>query len=237
MESRCLDEADSVSFSSPPMLEYVARTFPQHRSKFFLATNVFDDEDLVPPAAQNERERRLVFTGSMDPDRAPFHVAEAVARARDRRSAPNLFLDVYGRADARTASRLRAYDGTRYHGQVPFAVAQKAQAEASALVMVDYELSGDQAMYLPSKLLDYLVAGRPIIAITTPSSYTAHLVEGRLGRCFRRSETDAIDRWFDDFIDGTTKGHEAARAELLEHLSARRNAEALASRLVRTARD
>jgi hypothetical protein len=79
----------------------------------------------------------------------------------------------------------------RHLGALPLKRAQQLQHDADVLLVFDTPLQSEESVFFPSKLLDYLVAGHPIFALTSLGSMTRDIVTGSVGRCFEHTEIEA----------------------------------------------
>ena len=77
-----------------------------------------------------------------------------------------------------------AMPSVHYLGKVSFTEAQYLQQKADMLLLIDNPIDNPaHAMYFPSKLLDYMVAGKRILAITTKGSATDDVMHDIQGKC------------------------------------------------------
>ena len=80
-----------------------------------------------------------------------------------------------------------------YLGKVSFTEAQYLQQKADMLLLIDNPIDNPaHAMYFPSKLLDYMVAGKRILAITTKGSATDDVMHDLKGDVVEHSDVDNI---------------------------------------------
>lgn len=103
---------------------------------------------------------RLVYTGVLnDQYRSPARLLELCALAQQRE--PRLELHIFGanQSDCLRAALRQAPPWLHYHGQVPPEQALAATLAADALV----NLGNTFANMMPSKILDYLATGLPIV--------------------------------------------------------------------------
>ena len=74
----------------------------------------------------------------------------------------------------RLASDARARRVVEFSGRLSFA--ESAQRAAAADVLLVIDAPADENLFLPSKLIDYLPAGKPILALTPLRGATADLI-------------------------------------------------------------
>lgn len=83
-------------------------------------------------------------------------------------------LRLYGRV-ARSLRPLLDRPGVRWAGPVPYRDSLRAMVEADLLAVV--EAPGRDSPFLPSKLIDYLGARRPVVGLVPPEGPSAALLE------------------------------------------------------------
>jgi len=76
-------------------------------------------------------------------------------------------------------------------GNVPYFESLKYQAASDALLLVDAPCDGP-SVFLPSKLLEYLAFGKPILALTPPRGMSAGLVKQAGGIVVAPDDVNAI---------------------------------------------
>jgi hypothetical protein len=95
--------------------------------------------------------------------------------------------------------------GINHVGVLNFDETVALQAEADVLLLIDTPTkNSDDAMFFPSKLLDYMLAGRRVFAVTDSKSSTAEVIRrGSLGDIIDHGDphtlmnylVDAVDNW------------------------------------------
>lgn len=132
--------------------------------------------------AVNRGPVRIAHSGRMFRGRLPFALAEAVTRLPPNADGtPVAALVLIGPIHpdfGRYLRTLRQTDRITFAGEQDYFDSLSQAAGADALVLVDGALA--QNVFLPSKLFDYLLVGKPILGLTTPDSGSARLL-ARLG--------------------------------------------------------
>ena len=121
---------------------------------------------------------RLVHTGTFYGLREPSTLLAAMEllHARAPSEAAQIQVDFYGRMSSEIAARIDATPGCGQHGYVSLEAVARVQAEADILITI--EPGGADPMllhFMPSKNVDYIACGKPILAITPDGSETARL--------------------------------------------------------------
>jgi glycosyltransferase involved in cell wall biosynthesis len=175
-------EADALVFVSRQTVDTVMAKYPpQFGAKAHVVPHAFD-RGLAPPAETSTRGNRLklVYTGRFYGDvRTPDALLSAIARIAPERAVQLLLVGPDMTRYQSTVARYGIADAVTLSGAVPYVAALREAAAADVLVVVDAEAEG-ASMFLPSKLIDYLMLRKPLLGITPPSGASADLLH-RLG--------------------------------------------------------
>jgi glycosyltransferase involved in cell wall biosynthesis len=194
-QSECFEQAAAITLASPRMVDFYRSRFPRLAGKFHLAPNVYDPDDVVTPAPRGPGPLRLVYTGSLRDGRSIRHLLAILewCAARAPEALKNLSVELAGSLDSSERELLAAnrFPFVRHVGALSLTDAQRLQRDADMLLVLDSRLRPEDSVFFPSKLLDYLVTGRPIMAITSPGSMTREIVTDGLGRCFDHDDAAA----------------------------------------------
>lgn len=187
-ERDCMRVASAITVTSKKTVAYYQTKYPVWREKFHFLPNVFDDQSQTGGVLEFDKPMKFVFTGRLYGDRNLFLVIEAIEEACRKHpvcsTAEFLFAGFF---DDRNAQRIQntPAKNIKWLGPLSSEQANKLQHEAAVLISIDGLADNPMFdLYFPSKLLDYFLVQRPIIAITNTTSTTYHEVEGKFGRCF-----------------------------------------------------
>ncbi|MBS1141843.1 MAG: hypothetical protein H6R13_3296 [Proteobacteria bacterium] len=179
LEGLVVKAADTVVFTSEQTRQLVMGKYPPvQQCKAAVLPHAFDPE-MYP--ARVERSAQLVVRhlGNFYPPRSPAVLLEALALVQQR--TPSLLQDVRIEFIGEISSRIRLDrllaplpEGlVAFLPSVDYVESLRLMAESSLLVVIDAPF--DTSVFLPSKLIDYLGAKVPILAVS-PSGTTADLV-------------------------------------------------------------
>ncbi len=153
------------------------------------------DPPSVPPPARGKGEHlRFAHLGSFGGSRNPDVFLGAIRQLLEERPAlaGTVRLDFYGHCDANSARRLREFPVpgvVTYHGRVPRREAMAAMQDADILVLIQ-NVDDFSAETIPSKVYEYLAAGRPILGLVHRNAELAGMLT-RLGHTVAEA-ADAI---------------------------------------------
>ncbi|MBR1236291.1 glycosyltransferase [Bradyrhizobium sp. AUGA SZCCT0182] len=184
-ERKIIETADIVVFVTQQTADLVMRKYPPLLSrKVRVVPHGFDRDTLTSPAVVNSlAELRVMYTGNIYAGtRHPVYLFEAVAEMNARSPlAGRLRLDFYGHCPPEVAAKVTELgigSIVTFHGTVGYLDSLRYAAEADLLLLID--APSDLSVFLPSKIVDYLMLKKPILALT-PSEGASRDVLSPLG--------------------------------------------------------
>lgn len=180
LEGDVVRAADALVFVNSQTAERVMRKYPDEwRRKAHVIPHGYDTGE--PGAAPSPRDERLtiVHTGRFyDGVRTPESLLRALAVLAQRRPLARelrvVFVGTPIAAHRRVATSLGLDGIVEFIGRVPFAESARWAAAADVLLVID--APADESLFLPSKLIDYLPAAKPILALTPQRGASADIV-------------------------------------------------------------
>lgn len=235
MERSCIARASAVTLTSQKTIEWYAGRYPEFSSKFILSPNVYDPDTLNTTLPDNHGKFRLVFTGRLYGSRTLHAFIRVLKRSMQKypRLVNDLEVILAGFFDENNIRAVAEADlpNVNYQGPVSLDAAMALQRSAHMLLVID-SLDSDQRfdLFFPSKLLDYMAANRPILAITRSSSTTHDVVHKKFGACFDEAGMADLGAFLNEQIEAFTQNHYpgfAVDKETVLQYSADTNAEKL----------
>lgn len=180
LEAQVVDAADRIVFTSQETLEVVMGKFPTSwRDKCVVLGHAYDPA-LYPQSALRSEGIVVRHVGSFYGRRTPLPLLRAIVRM-DHRLLEGVRFELIGRSPRwlpyHPAWRRLPAGLVRCVSVVGYSRALTLMAEADLLLVID--APSDLSMFLPSKLVEYIGAGVPIMGITPPGT-SASLIR-RLG--------------------------------------------------------
>ena len=195
MERRVVGEADAVIFTSPETLDLVMKKYPAHwREKAFYLPHCYDKDaydDALRPADNRYVLRSI---GSLYGNRSPEPLYEAIERiARENGSLlEGVSIEFAGYIHGGTDA-INMYPNARriikFVGLVQHSEAIRLMKTAHCLLVID--APADLSVFFPSKLVEYMGAGRFILALS-PQGATARIVKEAGGMVANPTDVDQI---------------------------------------------
>lgn len=203
-EKKVLDAADHLIFTSEESRVLVLEGYPRgYLAKSSVLPHSFDPGLYGTATPSHHGKRRLVHVGNFYGHRTPDAFLEAIACLSTSR--PKVLEDVelhfYGHISPDVRERaLRHPIGSatlQIHGSVPYLESLTRMKEADGLILIDAD--ADRSVFLPSKLVDYLGAGRPIFGVT-PLGTSANLLRSLGYRQVSPRDPETIARELELFL-------------------------------------
>ncbi|HJZ78050.1 MAG TPA: glycosyltransferase [Vicinamibacterales bacterium] len=240
MEACVVRDADALVFVNSQTADRVMRKYPDAwRHKVSVVPHGFDCDDLRA-AAPAPRDGRLtiVYTGRFyDRMRTPEPLLHALASVRARRQLDEVLRFVFVGTDVRAHRRLAAALGLSavvdFTGRLSFAASAAWVAAADVLLLID--APADESLFLPSKLVDYLPAAKPILALTPARGASADLVRQLGYPVVAPDDVPAIAAAIERLLDQRPVSASPSHAQIAAQYDIRCTAAAFADILARCA--
>lgn len=180
-EELVVGRADAVVFVSEQTRELVMRKYPAAwRTKAHVVPHGYDPDiaRALPPVSMAHERLRLVYTGNFFAGRTPDGLIEAIVSlppAMRNRLEVRFVGQMAPGYDRHIESR-GVHDIISLRGPMSFLDSVKEAAAADVLLVVDAP-NEKGSVFLPSKLVDYVMLKKPILGLTPRSGASASLLE------------------------------------------------------------
>lgn len=183
LERSIIREADGVVFVTSQTSRLVMGKYPSELTgKVNIIPHGYNLSSLasINIHLSVQKRFRLVYVGSFYPGmRTPLPLLQALKLLKNRLSLNNQFEVVFVGPNTKSyqyvAEELRVADLVSFHGPVSFESSLCFMAEADVLVAIDAP-SDLSSVFLPSKLVDYMMFKKPILGITPINGASADLL-------------------------------------------------------------
>lgn len=184
LEGEVIRDADSVMFTTEEMKNLVMKKYPaEWAGKCGSLPHSFVPEWYELEQAPQEvkkAELTLIHTGHFYGPRTPLPLLHALARLDSKVPlAGRVEVRLYGTMEQQYRDYIDANlaEVVSVRAPVPYLQSLAAMRQADYLLLVDAPLAGtNESVFLPSKLVDYLGSGRPIIGITPRHGASARVL-------------------------------------------------------------
>lgn len=200
-ENKCFEAAKIISLTSLPTIEFYRKKYPHFKDKFQFFPNVYEETDKATLASLSSNDKgkkfRIIYTGGLSEERSPAFLLEALKllQQNDPTFSEKVEVIFAGDVDSVNRSVFEKYNlpFVKWLGKLPFAEALDLQKTADLLVVIDSPIINPAlSMFFPSKLLDYMVARKRVLAITTPGSATHKVMEDLKGDVCMHNDNSSI---------------------------------------------
>jgi glycosyltransferase involved in cell wall biosynthesis len=181
LQAQVIREADLVVFVTERTRELVMRKHPpKWQRKARVIPPGYDAELLSVEAAREPPARlRLVHAGAFYEPRTPESVLKALATLNLRKPLRDRLEVIFiGPKEQRyecMAARLGLREIVQFAGPAPYLETLRASAEAHVCVVIDAP-TDVESVFLPSKIVDYLMLRKPILGVTPLRGESADLL-------------------------------------------------------------
>ena len=203
-EKKVFAEADHLIFTSEESRVLVLEGYPGgYVAKSSVFPHSFDPSLYGTAAPPRDGKIRLVHVGNFYGHRTPDAFLKAIAFLSTNRPRllEKLELHLYGHISADVRERALGYAigpaTLQVHGSVSYLESLAKMKAADGLILLDAD--AEQSVFLPSKLVDYLGAGRPIFGVTPPGT-SAKLLRSLGDRQVSPRDPETIARELEVFL-------------------------------------
>ena len=242
-EALVIEHADGVVFTNQYASDLVMNKYPVEWRKKVSVLPHAADPDLLP-GADRLRERpkngnqplRLSYVGNLFLGRRTAHgLLEAVARLESRGGLDGGLELVFvgegsGLAEAQDKATSLGLDGVvTFRRRLSHLESLAAMRDSDALILID--APAETNVFLPSKLADYLMVERPIVALTPRVGPSAEIVRQLGYRVVEPEDVSAITDVLEDLLrrhSARTLGPSAAAAAFADRFGVDATARAFA---------
>ena len=234
LEQQCFERADKISFTSRDQIALYENEYPRFKSKFIWFPNVFDDEEVAEESVISHGKIRFLHTGNFyGPGRSPEPFLRALENLynSDKHCLDHVDCIFAGRHEKSVDEIFRKYKSipVRHIGVLSQNEVLQLQRDSQVLIIIDWELPQEKAVFLLSKAVDYMAARKSMLAITTRESTIHKFVEGVYGRCFEHHDIEGIAGHIRYLIDDCGKNDKPVQVpyQVDMNYSASKNAQRL----------
>jgi hypothetical protein len=170
-EKTVISRADTITVTSEKTKELFIKGLEADRNKIKVLPHVFDPS-LYTRRKTEPQKKIIAHTGNIYGLRSAAPLIEAVNKVQPQ----NLEFHFYGRMkeDERQLAEQKCPELIKFFDPIPYLDSIKVLSEADILLVIDAPLK--DSPFFPSKLADYIGAGKPVVALSPLSSTTTQIV-------------------------------------------------------------
>ncbi|CCO23239.1 glycosyltransferase [Maridesulfovibrio hydrothermalis] len=170
-EKSVISKADTITVTSDKTRDLFVSGLDADASRIKVLPHVFDPA-LYTRKTTESQKKIVAHTGNIYGLRSAAPFIEAVANVRPE----NLEFHFYGRMkdEERRLAEEKCPELIKFFDPIPYLDSIRVLSEADILMVIDAPLK--DSPFFPSKLADYIGAGKPVVALTPLSSTTTSIV-------------------------------------------------------------
>ena len=235
-ERELFEQAYAISFTSQKTVSTYKNCYKEYTDKFLYYPNVYDPDLMNNDSISFNGKLRFVYTGGLAGKRSALTLLNSLKALRKSHA------DVLDKCEFIFAGDVDRHNlkffndfidpSIKYIGQRSYQEAIDLQRSAHVLLLFEAPIEDKKfLMFFPSKLLDYYITRRRIIAVTSPDSTACEFVkENNLGNVVPYNNTGLMSktilRCFDKF-EKEDEGFFQKSGEPIEEFSAKYNSDRL----------
>lgn len=210
-EEKCFQKASVISLTSKKTIDFYKNKYPQFSEKFQFFPNVYDLNELDTNSIiqeKNLKRTKFLYTGGLTHERNPKVVLECLNELYKEQQKLMLSssFQFIGPKDSYVNNLFKEITLPFIDclGPISYFDSKEIQKKADVLLILDAPIfDPNKAVFFPSKLLDYMIIGKPILAISPHFSTTSEVInEYNLGAAFSHSEKLEIKAFIMDCLTG-----------------------------------
>ena len=217
LERRVMERADLLVFTSEETIELVMAKYPEAwRAKARVLPHSYDRALYPPDAGRDSRGETVVrYTGEFYGRRTPRPLVETLRTilADAPRLLAGVRFELIGSvsAGARAESGLESLPGGLVVTRPPVSYSESLSLAAGADGLLIVDAPAERSVFLPSKLVDYVGAARPVLGLTPPGA-SEQLIKRLGGWAADPSDAAAMRRATEDFLSFLSRNRGAPPA-------------------------
>lgn len=202
-EQKCFEYADKICFTSKQAVSLYTENYPSQAHKFLWYPNTFEVADIKSIDVEHPSKLRFVYTGGLVGKRSIEWLLPVFERINKNNAGISKKVEFIfaGAMDRYNIDLIKniSYPFVKHIGSISYKESKKLQLSAHILLVIDNPPNeSNVGVFFPSKILDYFIAQKPILAITSKSSSTEESLENWLASCYEHGKFDQVYEYIVD---------------------------------------
>lgn len=204
-ERACFAKADAITLTSHEQVDLYQETYPEFSSKVLFYPNVYDDNELyLNPFTFRDKLTFLHAGNFYGEGRSPYGLLEAIHRivSVQKNYFENTRFLFVGRLNSDIKRLFRKYDFpfVEVIDDYSFNQSISLQRKAHVLLLFDWKFRNTKSVFFLSKILGYMAAQRPILAVTEKGSTCYKVIEGKYGKTFEHTDIPGLQNYLAEAV-------------------------------------
>lgn len=181
LEKLIVQAADKIVTVAEPMSQYFLKKYGLSRDRVITITNGYDPEDrqrFINTWVRRNQKFTIVYTGSVYGVQNPNMFLHALSQmlAQNHITSRDFQVKFVGNLDESVPAKYHLGDVVKTYNFVPHKKVLDFLIEADVLLLINSRVYWGEITY-SAKLFDYLMTGKPILALSAQDSITAQLLQ------------------------------------------------------------
>lgn len=196
-ERAYFEQAKIITVTSSLTKNIYVNKYPEFKNKIKFLPNVFDPDDIDLNQKIDNSKLRFVYTGGLSSKRSAKLLLDVINEINDTdksllKNVEFIFAGQFDRKNKAMINDIKLKNIIN-KGLVSYNSSIKIQKSAHVLLIIEAKLNSDkEAVFFPSKLLDYFILKRHIIAITHNKSQIRKVLQKTNSKCFEHNEFKSL---------------------------------------------
>lgn len=205
-ERQCLEAASVICVTSELTQKMYKKKYPEYSEKIAVFPNVYDSNQVTQNLHSFDKKLKVVYTGGLVGKRSAKYFFDALENIKKIKPEALDYLEVIfaGHLDRENREIIERYSIPQFKhlGALSFNRAIELQKNGDLLLVIDNPIENpEHAVFFPSKLLDYFIAQRRIIAITTQNGTTNKILDSLNMNSFKHGESEKLCFFLIDAVE------------------------------------
>ncbi|NMM48806.1 glycosyltransferase family protein [Marinigracilibium pacificum] len=194
-EKTILEKSDMISFTTELTKKFYEDKYPSFKSKFLVIPNVYPHDLKLDTKTGFQNSKFIIsYTGNLYGKRNFSSVLEALKYIEEnyKEVYEQIEVNIAGNIQEPVMDEINRYNLAclNYLGVITQTQCTELNSKSDLLVVIDKELEEEiDRVFLPSKILDYIVLKKVILAVTPLYSESYNLINDKFGVAFNHDQT------------------------------------------------
>lgn len=198
-EKELFEKAVFINVTSTYTREMYIKKYPSLKNKFKYFPNVFDPNDIQQNINLDYSKLRFVYTGGLSNKRSVDCLLDVISSINqlNKNILHNVEFIFAGQFDRKNRALInRTKIKSIYNkGLLSYFDSISLQRTGLVLLVIEAKFENEEnAIFFPSKLLDYIITNKHIIAITNYNSQIRTILKNSNAKCFDHSEIKSLQK-------------------------------------------
>ncbi|QCK16490.1 glycosyltransferase family protein [Mangrovivirga cuniculi] len=208
-ELEIIKKSDLISFTTYLTKEFYSKKYSEYENKFLVIPNVYEDECLQSENEKSLKKDKITisYTGNLYGERNFSSILRALKLIHQNKPdvLKQIKINIAGNIQSEVKKEIELYDFDciNYLGVITQKECEDLNCNSDLLLVIDKKFESEiDKVFLPSKVLDYIVLRKPVLAITSKDSETFNLIQDKYGVALDHDQITKIAEFLIEIVTG-----------------------------------